>query len=192
MIVVNHTGHSGFTVESETHMLIFDYSEGMLPALPMKKKLYVFVSHVHEDHFNPEILDVCKEHPNVRFILSHDIPRSMITDHGVTDYIVAEPGMDIRPESRFRIKALTAHRNAKLLFEQVREFRPEMAGLTVPVKMEEIPEDLRFCQWVMGKEALKVAASQVEVDQVLVSVVGIAGLWCISLLFRDREPVTED
>ena len=38
MIVVNHTGHSGFTVESETHMLIFDYSEGTLPALPMKKK----------------------------------------------------------------------------------------------------------------------------------------------------------
>lgn len=106
MIVVNCTGHSGFTVESETHMLIFDYSEGTLPRLPMKKKLYVFVSHVHEDHFDPSILDICKEHPNVRFILSHDIPRSMIRAHGITEYITAEPGMDIRPESRFRIKAL--------------------------------------------------------------------------------------
>jgi len=77
---------------------------------------------------------------------------------------------------RFQVKALTAHRNAQLLFEQVREFRPEMAGLTVPVPVEEIPGDLRFCRWVMGKEALHVAAAQVKVDQVLVSVVGIAGL----------------
>lgn len=106
MIVVNCTGHSGFTVESETHMLIFDYSEGNLPRLPEKKKLYVFVSHVHEDHFNPAILSICKEHPNVRFVLSYDIPRSIIRDFGITDYICAEPGMDIKPESRFRIKAL--------------------------------------------------------------------------------------
>ncbi len=106
MIVINCTGHSGFTVESETHMLIFDYSEGMLPRIPTNKKLYVFVSHVHEDHFDPSILDICKEHPNVRFILSYDIPRSLIRDHGITEYICAEPGMDIKPESRFRIKAL--------------------------------------------------------------------------------------
>ena len=77
---------------------------------------------------------------------------------------------------RFTVKALTAHSNAQLLFEQVREFRPEMAGLTKPIPMEDIPADLRFCRWVMGKEALRVAAAEVEADQVLVSVVGIAGL----------------
>lgn len=77
---------------------------------------------------------------------------------------------------KFRVKALTAHRNSALLFEQVREFQPEMAGLTVPVAMADIPEDLRHIQWVMGAEALRVAAAQVEADMVLVSVVGIAGL----------------
>ena len=77
---------------------------------------------------------------------------------------------------RYRVKAITAHRNRELLFAQVREFRPEMAGLTDPIPMDEIPDDLRYVRWVMGKEALRVAASKVQVDQVLVSVVGIAGL----------------
>lgn len=81
----------------------------------------------------------------------------------------------LHPE-RFRVTALTAHRNKELLFQQVREFRPEMAGLTEPVSMEEIPQDLRFCHWVMGKEALRAAAAEVPADMVLVSVVGIAGL----------------
>ncbi|MBE6541929.1 MAG: MBL fold metallo-hydrolase [Ruminococcaceae bacterium] len=106
MIVINCTGHSGFTVESETHMLIFDYSEGTLPKLPAKKKIYVFISHGHEDHFNPDIFSLCREHPNVRYVVSSDIPVSILRDCGVTDPIIAEPGMDIRPESRFRLKVL--------------------------------------------------------------------------------------
>ena len=77
---------------------------------------------------------------------------------------------------RFRVVAMTGHRNRELFFEQVRTFRPEMAGLTEPIPMEDIPADLRFCRWVMGKEALHVAAAEVPADMVLVSVVGIAGL----------------
>ena len=30
------------------------------------------------------------------------------------------------------------------------------------------------------------------ISRIIYSVVGIAGLWCVSLLFRDREPVVED
>lgn len=77
---------------------------------------------------------------------------------------------------RYQVTALTAHRNAALLFEQVREFRPRLAGLTVPIPMDEIPSDLRFCKWVMGSEALHAAAAEEPADNVLVSVVGIAGL----------------
>ena len=77
---------------------------------------------------------------------------------------------------RFQVRALTAHRNAELLFRQVREFRPELAGLTVPIPRDAIPSDLGFCRFVMGPEALHAAAAEVEADQVLVSVVGIAGL----------------
>ena len=81
----------------------------------------------------------------------------------------------LHPE-RFRVVAMTGHRNRELFFEQVRQFRPEMAGLTEPIPMEEIPADLRFCRWVMGKDALRVAAAEIPADMVLVSVVGIAGL----------------
>nr|MBR4280398.1 1-deoxy-D-xylulose-5-phosphate reductoisomerase [Clostridia bacterium] len=81
----------------------------------------------------------------------------------------------LHPE-RFRVVAMTGHRNRDLFFEQVRTFRPEMAGLTEPIPMDEIPADLRFCRWVMGKEALQVAAAEIPADMVLVSVVGIAGL----------------
>ena len=81
----------------------------------------------------------------------------------------------LHPE-RFRVVAMTGHRNRELFFQQVRTFRPEMAGLTEPIPMEEIPVDLRFCRWVMGKDALRVAAAEVPADMVLVSVVGIAGL----------------
>lgn len=77
---------------------------------------------------------------------------------------------------KYRVSALTAHRSAELLFQQVREFRPEMAGLTEPIPMSEIPEDLRFCRWVMGKEALHAAAAEQPADMILVSIVGIAGL----------------
>jgi len=106
MIVINCIGHSGFTVESETHMLIFDYSSGILPKLPIKKKLYVFISHKHEDHFNPDIFSICLKHPNVKFVISHDIPEQTMHDLGIHDYIKAEPGMDIKTESRFRLKVL--------------------------------------------------------------------------------------
>ena len=81
----------------------------------------------------------------------------------------------LHPEE-FRVVALTARSSRKKLFEQVREFRPEVAGLTEPIPMSEIPEDVRFCRWVMGEEALRVAAAEVPADMVLVSVVGIAGL----------------
>ena len=83
--------------------------------------------------------------------------------------------VEMHPE-RFRVVAMTGHRNRELFFQQVRKFRPEMAGLTEPIPMEEIPDDLRFCRWVMGKEALHVAAAEIPADMVLVSVVGIAGL----------------
>ena len=81
-----------------------------------------------------------------------------------------------RHPDRWKVAALTARGSREKLFEQVREFRPEMAGLTEGIRPEEIPEDLRFCRWMSGKEALRAAAAEVDADQVLVSIVGIAGL----------------
>ena len=81
-----------------------------------------------------------------------------------------------RHPDRYRVAALTARGSREKLFEQVREFRPEIAGLTEGVTREEIPDDLSFCHFLSGKEALHAAAAEVQADMVLVSIVGIAGL----------------
>ncbi len=81
-----------------------------------------------------------------------------------------------RHPDRYQVTALTARGSREKLFAQVREFRPEMAGLTDGFDPSEIPEDLKFCRWMSGQEALKAAAAEVDADQVLVSIVGIAGL----------------
>ena len=81
-----------------------------------------------------------------------------------------------RHPDEYRVTALTAKSSREKLFEQVRRFRPEMAGLLDGIRREEIPDDLRFCRWMSGKEALHAAAAEAEADQVLVSIVGIAGL----------------
>lgn len=77
---------------------------------------------------------------------------------------------------RFQVSALTANRNAELLFEQVRQFRPTFAGIVNPSDDLVIPDDLNFCQFAVGPEALRIAAADVPSDMVLVSIVGIAGL----------------
>lgn len=76
---------------------------------------------------------------------------------------------------RFEVAALTAYSSREKLFEQVRAFRPRLAGLVQPIPREEIPADLQFCEWVLGPEALTLAA-QADADDVLVSVVGMVGL----------------
>ncbi|MCI8558383.1 MAG: MBL fold metallo-hydrolase [Lachnospiraceae bacterium] len=70
---ITYIGHSGFLVELKETLLLFDYYEGTLPKFPHEKKLYVFASHRHPDHFNPEIFSLAQEKGDTLFILSHDI-----------------------------------------------------------------------------------------------------------------------
>lgn len=70
---ITYIGHSGFLVELRERLLLFDYYEGALPTLSQEKSLYVFASHRHPDHFNPEIFDLAKKHKDTHFLLSADI-----------------------------------------------------------------------------------------------------------------------
>ena len=78
--------------------------------------------------------------------------------------------------NELQITALCAHSNKEKLFEQVRLFRPAMAGLVRPLSKEDIPADLRHINWIFGADTLSVFAKEAPADAVLVSVVGIAGL----------------
>ncbi len=77
---------------------------------------------------------------------------------------------------RFFVTALTAHKNAALLFDQVRSFRPRLAALTGVSSPVPIPDDLSFCSFRFGPKALEEAAREAEGQDVLAAVVGVAGL----------------
>ena len=74
----------------------------------------------------------------------------------------------------FSVTALTAHKNAELLFQQVRTLRPRLAAITG--EKVSVPEDLSFCRFLFGKEALETVAREAEGQDVLAAVVGVAGL----------------
>ncbi len=89
---------------------------------------------------------------------------------------IGRQALDIarRVPDQFKVTLLTAHSRAEALFELVREFRPAVAALTV--EPDELPEDVRFCQWYFGEDAVRQAVLAAKADDVLSAVVGIAGL----------------
>lgn len=73
MVQVIYLGHSGYLVETDHNICIFDYYRGLIPDLNPEKKISIFVSHIHQDHYNPEIFTWKNRYPNIQFILSDDI-----------------------------------------------------------------------------------------------------------------------
>lgn len=70
---VTYIQHSGFMVECGDCALVFDYYRGTLPPARKDRKIYVFASHSHSDHFQEEIFTWEKEYPQIQYILSDDI-----------------------------------------------------------------------------------------------------------------------
>ena len=81
---ITYIGHSGFLAEWEDIVCLFDFAEGELPRIPPEKRLFVFVSHVHSDHFSPEIFRSFDDVPRKTFLLSDDIPADREREKGLT------------------------------------------------------------------------------------------------------------
>ena len=101
-----------------------------------------------------------------------------------------------RHADRFQVTALVAHSSSERLFEQVRAFRPQIAALTV--EPAQIPDDIKnACQWMFGEDVLTRVVRACDADDVLVSVVGIAGLAAVMeslkcgkrVLLANKEPL---
>ncbi len=71
---VTYIKHSGFLAEWADIACLFDWAEGELPEIDPARRLFIFVSHVHADHFTPAIFERCARFPKRTFILSSDIP----------------------------------------------------------------------------------------------------------------------
>ena len=81
---ITYIGHSGFAAEWEDIVCLFDFAEGELPRIGADRRLFVFVSHVHSDHFSPEIFHSFDGVARKTFILSDDIPADTEREKGLT------------------------------------------------------------------------------------------------------------
>ena len=98
-----------------------------------------------------------------------------------------------RYPDHFYAVCLTAHASAEKLFQLVREFRPRVAALEIEPR--EIPEDVKFCRWIFGKNSSARALAESGAEDALCAIVGIAGLdavWtaldhCQRVLLANKE-----
>lgn len=70
---IQYIQHSGFLVEFEKAVFIFDYWKGDMELPDKEKKIYFFVSHKHPDHFSFDIFNYAKEYQDITFILPSDM-----------------------------------------------------------------------------------------------------------------------
>ena len=83
---VTYLYNSGFMVELDQHILLFDYYLGTIPPLDPSKPLYVFVSHFHQDHYNPEIYQI--NHPQITYIIDRKINNTGYKVHPNQHYVI--------------------------------------------------------------------------------------------------------
>lgn len=83
MTKITYLDHSGFTVELDDTILVFDYYRDPSHALHKQlehnpdKKVVFFVTHNHTDHYNPGIFEIAQNHRRV-YVMSNDVPAQNI------------------------------------------------------------------------------------------------------------------
>lgn len=70
-VKVRHIFHSGFILETEDILMVFDYYKGDIDL--KDKKTIVFVTHGHGDHYTKEIFNWQEEIEDISYVLSSDI-----------------------------------------------------------------------------------------------------------------------
>ncbi len=140
-VKIIYHAHSGFSVEVGEHLLLFDYWRGGLPIEAVKDAKYpiIFASHSHQDHYNPEILELKEHNEDTRFVLSYDI-------------MAPEYTMAIKPYDVLELGDVT-----------IRAFESTDMGVSFMVETEGVTVfhagDLNFWHWrdERGEDAVSVA-----------------------------------
>jgi L-ascorbate metabolism protein UlaG (beta-lactamase superfamily) len=80
-VKITYLTRSGWLAETKNHLLLFDYvpydgknfddfvKSQFDSAVKNNKKLFIFISHEHEDHFYPKLLDWSKKYINLKLVL---------------------------------------------------------------------------------------------------------------------------
>ena len=132
--------HSSFCVEVKDKVFIFDYFrgnripefafQGRVPEFGADKHIYVFASHQHRDHFDPEILTWREKYPNIQYIFPKEIKFSdnYLIRKGI-DPSVKEQIHYIRPDSGLCLDSVKVE--ALLSTDSGVAFLVEYAGRTL-------------------------------------------------------------
>lgn len=96
---VTYIQHSGFAVEMEDKVLIFDYYRGELPAFDRDRDVYVFVSHKHYDHYQRSIFTWTGKFPRITYILSGDVEEAVPSSAPKDNMYFMEPGETLQIEA---------------------------------------------------------------------------------------------
>ncbi len=81
-MTVTYIYHSGFMIETQHLILIFDYYKDPSDIVRRTidhcdKPVYFFVSHRHPDHFNPAIFNFASQNSPIRYIISADVRKKL-------------------------------------------------------------------------------------------------------------------
>jgi len=84
---ITYIHHSAFCVELEDKVLVFDYYNGAgvpsceyhgkMPEFPKEIPVYVFSSHSHRDHFDPEVLAWSRHFVDIHYIFAKEIKKKL-------------------------------------------------------------------------------------------------------------------
>ncbi len=105
-MTITYLSHSGFLIEWETCYWLFDYYKGVIPSMKLEKKIFVFSSHKHGDHYNPIIFELLERYPEVEYVLSSDIKVNTkeFANLGVANTSLTSPKItSVKPSSEFTL-----------------------------------------------------------------------------------------
>lgn len=74
---ITYINHSGFLLEWEHCYWLFDYYQGEIPRMNPEKMIFVFSSHSHSDHFNPQAFALARVYPRMTYVFSNEIRRAV-------------------------------------------------------------------------------------------------------------------
>ncbi|MDX9873174.1 MAG: MBL fold metallo-hydrolase [Clostridia bacterium] len=164
---VQYIYHSGFRVETDRRILIFDYFKGKVQL--GDKQTLVFASHAHPDHFRKKIFDWSNDQPDIAYILSSDIRH--------------------RPEG-LNIKALSPYEETTLADVHIKTFGSTDAGVSFLVETDGLrifhAGDLNWWYW-WGESPEEIANAEKMFKEEMAKIKGEA----IDLAFFPVDPRLE-
>ena len=119
--------------------------------------------------------------------------QKVITILGSTGSIGTQ-ALDVVRENpdRYKVESLTAGRNASLLIEQIKEFKPAIAVIADESKYEEVKNAVAglSTKVMTGSAAVADVAANDASEMVLVALVGYSGLAPTIAAIKDKLPST--